>query len=245
MNGKQLRDQRVSFGLTQEEVGDRLAVTAATVRIWESEPEAIPVQAEMLWSAWQHRFEQECLGFGPVTLIFTDGPMFINPHGPQRPVAVMQREPFPSNVMALARACALWGRPGFESPLIMKSDGGLLWNLPQLQRVVDGDDVTAPTVPTMLRAVVKHVLAYSTRYVRTGPRYPTPDEVEAQRRRIEAEATKLAALADADTRTSTDSLPSELVFDQMRKLGLSPPDAEVSGIAAAYVARRLPWPVRA
>jgi len=243
MNGAELRSRRERLGLTQGTVAERLKSTTASIRNWESEPTAIPPQAEMLWGVWEHRFQQECLGFGPVTLIFTDGPMFINPQGPQRQLAMMHREPFMTNAMALARACALWGQPGFESPLIMKPDGEMLWNMPQLRRVVDEEDDGAPIVPVMLRAIAAHARMYSTRYVRTGARLPTAMEVETRQREIEAEADKLAKLADHDTRTSTDSRPSEEIFDRLRKLGLTPPDDLVSGVAQAYVARQMPWPV--
>jgi hypothetical protein len=243
MNGAELKARRERLGLSQGAVAERLRSTTASIRNWESEPTAIPPQAEMLWGVWEHRFQQEGVGFGPVTLIYTDGPMFVEPQGPQRPLAMMHREPFLTNAMALARACALWGQPGFESPLIMKYDGELLWNMPQLRRVVDMEDAGAPILPVMLRAIATHARMYSTRYVRTGARLPTAMEVEARQREIETEADKLAALADFDTRTSTDGGPSEEILDRLRKLGLTPPDDLVSGVAQAYVARRMPWPV--
>jgi len=243
MNGAELKARREQLGLTQGAVAERLRSTTASIRNWESEPTAIPPQAEMLWRTWEHRFEQECLGFGPVTLIYTDGPMFINPQGPQRPLAMMHREPFLTNAMALARVCALWGRPGFESPLIMKQDGELLWNMPQLRRVVEKDDTGAPVMPVMLRTIATHARMYSTRYVRTGARLPTAMEVESRQGEIEAEADKLARLANDDTWTSTDSRPPEEIFGRLRKLGLTLPADLVSGVAQAYVARKMPWPL--
>ena len=243
MNGAELKDRRERLGLTQGAVAERLSITTPTLRSWESEPGAIPVRAEMLWGVWEHRFQQESPHIGPVTLIYTSGPMFIDPQGPRRPLAMMQQEPYLTNAAALARCLALWGRSGFESPLIMQESGDILWNVVQLGKIADNLDAAAPTVPVMLRAAAAYVRAYSDRYVRSGPRLHTPAEIEARRRDIEAEADKLDALAELDTPTSTDCRPYEAIHNQLNLLGFYPRGDMIAGIHHAYAARDQVWPV--
>src|SRR5208282_6262955 len=113
MNGAEFRDRRERLLLTQTAIAERLNISPATVRNWEAEATAIPTAVEMLWEVWEHRFQQESPHYGPVTLIFTDGPMFVQPQGPRQPLAMMHQEPFVTNAGALGRVCALWDRAGF------------------------------------------------------------------------------------------------------------------------------------
>ncbi len=238
MTGAEFKERRECLLLTQAVVAERLNVSSATVRNWEAETTAIPAAVEMLWAVWEHRFQQESPHFGPVTLIYTDGPMFIDPQGPRRPLAMMKQEPFNTNAGALARVCALSGRDEFNSPLIIKPSGDLLWNAIQLANVVDGSDEGAPTIPVMLRGIANYLRAYSTRYVR-GPRLPSPSEVEVRRREIEEEADKLDKLAAADTHAATDSRSAEAIFDKLYLLGMVPPGDLINGVHHAYAAREL------
>jgi DNA-binding XRE family transcriptional regulator len=242
MNGTEFRERRERLLLTQSVVADRLKVSTATVRNWESEVSAVPAAVEALWDVWEDRFQQESPSFGPLTLVYSDGPMFIDPQGPRRPLAMMHQEPFVANAGALARVCALWGRQGFHSPLIMMPSGDFLWNANELAKVVDGSDTEAPTVPVLLRKLGAHARAYSSRYVRNGPRMPSFNETTTRQREIEAEADKLDALAAADTPTLADAKPVEDVLDKLRRLGMFLPDDLVSAVDGAYVVRGIPWP---
>lgn len=242
MNGAEFKERRERLLLTQAGVSERLKVSPATVRNWEAETTAIPTAVEMLWEVWEHRFQQESPHFGPVTLVYTDGPMFVDPQGPRRPLAMMHQEPFVTNAGALARVCALWDRPGFNSPLILKPTGDLLWNAVQLAKVADKSDTYAPIVPVMVRKLSTYVRTYSARYLRSGPRLSSSEKAEARQREIEVKADKLDILAAADTHSSIDSHPAETVLDRLHVLGMSPPGDMVNGIFHAYEARRMRWP---
>ena len=237
MEGAEFRQKRERLRLTQNQVAQRLKVSAATVRNWESGVTPISTAVEMLWEVWEPRFRQEDPTFGPLTLIYTDGPMFIDPQGPRRPLAMMQQEPFLTNAAALARVCLLAGHEGFNGPLIMQPSGDILWNAVQLARVIDGSDPGAPTVANMLRAIATDVRENSAAYVRFGPRLPTADEIFARQAAIAAQADCLDELAEADQATNADHRSAEDRCNKLRALGVRPPDHLVSGLAAAYVAR--------
>jgi hypothetical protein len=242
MNGAELRHRREVLQLTQSEVADRMSITTATLRNWEGEAEQIPPRAEMLWGAWERRFQQESPHLGTVTLIYTDGPMFIDPQGPQRPLAMMRQEPFITNASAVARACSLWGREGFESPIVLLPSGAILWSAIELKRVVEGFDDHAPVIPNMARSLASDVRTYSSRYVRHGPRLPTPEEVVERQRLIEAQADNLDQLAQMDTPTSTNAQPYELIHNRLNELSIYPRGDMVSAIHHAYQSRNMRWP---
>src|ERR1035437_3306350 len=82
MDGKQFRAWRERLGLTQQQVADRMGVTRTTVQNWES-ADAIPQTVEMSCDVWEPRLKQENPNLGPVTLVYSDGPMFVNPYGPR------------------------------------------------------------------------------------------------------------------------------------------------------------------
>jgi hypothetical protein len=208
------------------------------VRNWESGFTPIYTALELLWEVWEPRFRQEDPEFGPLTLIYTDGPMFIDPQGP-RPLVTMQREPFLTNAAALARACALWGSDRFNGPLILQPSGDILWNSVELARVVNGLDTGAPTVPNMARAIAAHGRSNSAVYRRSRARLPKAEDVSRRQQEISAKADELDALAAADTSTDTNSLPFEEACTRLQALGYWPPDHLVSGLAAAFQARRI------
>jgi DNA-binding XRE family transcriptional regulator len=134
MRGSELGAWRKSLGLTQADAGQKLGVTRATIQNWESEATPIPGAVETGCKIWEQEFKKRP-DFGPVTLIYSDGPMFVNPYGPNR-LAMMQRELYPSNAEALERIYDLWGKEDFHSPLIMEESGEIVWNVVELSRKV-------------------------------------------------------------------------------------------------------------
>ncbi len=73
-----------------------------------------------------------------MTLIYTDNPMFINPYGPRRPLAMMKQEPYPTNQAAWARVRALWGRDDVHNPFILKNQANLFGILRRLRECLAG-----------------------------------------------------------------------------------------------------------
>lgn len=144
MKASDFRDWRQRVGLTQAEAGAKLGVTRGTIQNWESEATAIPPVVETGCWIWEDRLRQIRPDLGPVTLIYADGPMFINPYGPRRPLAMMKQEPYPTNAAALTRVRELWGRDDFHNPFILEESGKHLWNAVELARVANGGDSDAP-----------------------------------------------------------------------------------------------------
>ena len=96
------------------------------------------------------RLKKEQADYGPLTLIYADGPMFLDPYRPGK-IATLHREGYPTNAAALARVQQIWGRGGFDGPFIIDSDNAPLWNTVELARVVDGTDKGAPTLVDSIR----------------------------------------------------------------------------------------------
>src|SRR6266498_2987458 len=81
MNGDEAMDMaeflkwRKSLGYTQEEAGKKLGVSRATIQNWEKGVTRIPRAAELACLQVARRWKQRP-EFGPVALVYTDGPMW-------------------------------------------------------------------------------------------------------------------------------------------------------------------------
>jgi hypothetical protein len=196
----------------------------------------IPQAVDMSCEIWEHRLKQENPNLGPVTLVYSDGPMFVNPYGPRRRPAMMQQEPYPTNAAAIARVQQLWGSDNFYNAFIIEESGKPLWNVVELGRVADGSDIGAPTLPTLLRTIGNIVRANSAHFVRSGPRSPTPSESRKRQQAIESKADQLARLADAGLGAIISNQQQiERVFTDLLGLGTRAPDSLVSNVAQALV----------
>ena len=226
MNGSELRAWREKAGLTQLQLAQRLKMTRTTVQNWEGSVTALPQAVEMSCEIWGARLRQENPDLGPVTLIYSDGPMFVDPYGPRRRLAMMHQEPYRSNTAALARVQQLWGRDDFHNPFVIEASGVPLWNVVQLQSVISGEDGQAPVLANLLTAIANEVRANSAHFVR-GARVPTPDEIKACQNEIEAQADELARIA----RSGLDNI----IRDQLLIEAVFAPDALVHSVAEAFV----------
>lgn len=230
---------RQKVGLTQEELAERWAgVTRTTIQNWESGASPIPAAVETACPIWERRLKQENPAAGPVTLVYSDAPMFIDPYKPRRRLAMMMQEPYPTNAAAIARVLELWGRDDFENPFIIEKSNESLWNVVELQRVASGDDGGAPTLINLLRKTAAYVKQTSSNYVRSGPRLPTPAEVKKRREAIEALADDLEKLAKRSPARIRHQDVEE-VLAALRDLGKHVPDDKVSSLVQAFGRRIL------
>jgi hypothetical protein len=238
MDHKEFAAWRKQVGVTQEELAGRWAgVTRATIQNWESGATPIPRAVESACATWKRRLKQENPAIGPVTLIYADGPMFIDPYGPRRRLAMLQQEPYPTNAAVLARVLELWGRDTFHNPFVIEKDGHDLWNGVELQRVVSGDDTGAPTLINLLRRLARHIKETSTTYARSGPKVPTSGEAKRRQQGIEAVGAKIDALADAASHGPIFYQDVEQSLSDLREMGKFAPDSLVSAIAHAFQGR--------
>jgi len=235
MNAEEFKAWRERVGLTQQQVADKLKVTRTTIQNWEGDVTPIPQAVDMSCETWESRLKQENPDFGPVTLVYSDGPMFVNPYGPRRRLAMMQQEPYPTNTAALARVQQLWGRDDFHNAFIIEESGKPLWNVVELGRVVNGDDTSAPTLVNLLRVIANSVRANSAIFAR-GPKVLTQEEAKKRQRAIESQADELERLADLRLQAIVhDQLFIEKVFKRLLALGTRAPDALVSNVHQALV----------
>jgi DNA-binding XRE family transcriptional regulator len=236
MNAKEFQTWRGRVGLTQQQIADRLRVTRTTIQNWEGGVTPIPQAVEMSCELWEARLKQENPDLGPVTLIYSDGPMFVNPYGPRRPLAMMRQEPYPTNTAALARVQQLWGRDDFHNALIIEGSGTPLWNVVELGRIVDGSDTGAPTLANLLKTIAVSIRANSANFVRSGARLLSALDVEKRRRAIEAEADELDRLASSGLNAIIrDQLLIEGVFSKLMAFGTKAPDSLVTNVYQALV----------
>jgi hypothetical protein len=170
---------------------------------------------------------------GPVTLIYADGPMFVDPYGPRRRIASLRQEPYPTNAAALARVQRLWGREDFHGPLIIEKSGEPLWNQVELLRVVDGSDKGAPTLFNTITKLAEYVRSNSHLHARSGARLSTPKEQRESKILTEQIADQLEALAGEVPERSVRYGEVEALLSRLHALGFYPTNRLVGDIAHA------------
>lgn len=240
MNGSDFKLWRMAFGLSQQELAEKMGVTRTSVQNWEATAGALPSSVENGVKIWDRYLRQEQPLRGPLTLIWADGPMMIAPGGR---TAMMHQEIHLSNAAVLARCQSLASNPRFINPLVMEGDRHNLWNMIELDRAVAGDNQNAPTMRNMLRWLARDIRRNAGNYVRSGRAMPT--EAEKQKRVMEftALAIELEQVAEGSWAEIVGQYGTvNAVLTQVRALGLMPSDALVSGLAQAWHAASMPPP---
>jgi Helix-turn-helix len=241
MNGTEFKAWREGFGLTQAQVATKFGVTRTTIQNWEAQVGPLPPMVEAGCQVWDRRLRQEDPVRGPVTLVYTNGPMFIDPYGPRRPLAMMKQEPHLSNAAVLARAQMLASSREVCNPFVVEDGAHDLWNVVELQRVIDGADAGAPTLSNLLQHMAAGLRADAPSFVRDGPRRATEQEVDKRVRDIGALGIELERIARQPLQAILgEHAAVEAVLAQARRLSVWPRDALVNAIAQAFVAARMP-----
>jgi len=242
MNGLDFRRWRTGFGLSQQELADKMGVTRTTIQNWEAQSGALTSIVENGVKVWDRRLKQEEPLRGPVTLIYADGPMMRPSHGRQR-VAMMQQEAHQSNAAVLARVQMLASHPRFFAPFVIEEDHHDLWNMMELQRAIDGKDEGAPTMHNMLCWLAAGIRHDAPNFGRSGPAIPTVQEQKKRERELVTLAVQLERIADQTIHEILAEYETVCaVLAQVRVLGLRPKDTLVSGLAQAAHAARMPAP---
>lgn len=232
MTPVEFRTWRERFGLTQGDLGKRLGVTRNTIQNWENGATALPGMLNDACAVWEDRLKQEMAESGPVTLCYSDGPMWVDAYRPRNRLPSLQLEPYPTNSAALARVKMIWGTEGVYGPFIMEESGGALWNQVQLARVVDGSDNGAPTVRNTIRRLANYILENSAVFVR-GVKMPTVEEIKGITASIEATGEALLQLAtESETRCVT-YVEFEVLLKRLHELNTYPTNRHVGDVAHA------------
>jgi DNA-binding XRE family transcriptional regulator len=234
MDAKEFATWRQQVGITQEELANRWArVTRTTIQNWESGATPIPEAAATACQIWERRLKQENPNLGPVTLIYADGPMFVDAYRPGR-LSMLKQEPYATNASALARVLQLWERDDFCNPFIIEKSGADLWNVAELRRVAIREDSNSPTLVNLLKRLAKNIKVTSTTYARMGPKMLNASEAKDQQRRIEALAKQLDGLAADAIEGPISYQRVEDVLSKLRNLGKHVPNQVISNIVDAF-----------
>lgn len=231
MTRDEFRTWRERFGLTQTDVAHRFGLSRNTVQNWETGVTPLPQTIEGACTVWEDRLKKETAELGPLTLIYADGPMFVDPYRPRR-MAMLKQEPFPTNAAALARVQLLWGRDDFDGPFIIEKSGTPLWNQVELLRVVDGSDKGAPTLANTIRKVAEYTRTNSKFHARSGPKMASPEEMQKTKGMIEAIADELDALAQRAPEVDAGR-DFEALLSRLHDLGFYPTNKLVGDVAHA------------
>jgi hypothetical protein len=243
MTKAEFREWRERFGLTQDDIAKRFGVTRNTVQNWESGPSNLPGTLDDACKVWEDRLKKEIAEIGPVTLCYTDGPMFVDPYGPRRKLAMLQQEPYPTNAAAIARVKIIWDRPDVYGPFITDKSNSFLWNQVELARVVDGSDKGAPTVRNTLSRMATYVTENPTAFAR-GPRTLVADEAQDRTRRIQAVGEELMSLAKQSAERIVQYSDFEPLLERLHKLGFYPTNRQVGDVAHAIQGEEVARAVR-
>ena len=227
MTGKEFKAWREAFGLTQLELANKVRVSRTTIQTWENVgADSVPLAALHIHQIWDRRLRQESPARGPLTLVYADGSMFIDPYQPRRRATMIQ-EPFPTNAAVLARVQQLSSRVDFHTPFVLENERDDLWNTAELNRVMRGDDRSAPTLQNMLRMIAETV--------RANPVYSVQGQTLVRENAL-GFANELESLGQNDL---VDIVMNqgriEQIFQEMIALGTSAPNALVSAVHFALV----------
>jgi DNA-binding XRE family transcriptional regulator len=126
---------RKKLGINQIAAGEMLGLSRGAVQDWESEIRPVPRAVELacleLLRRWKQRPE-----FGPVTLLYAEGPMSRVDSLPSGDLA-LRCEPHPDNKSALARAVRLRETVNLLMPFIVEGDGTVIWSSLELLHECD------------------------------------------------------------------------------------------------------------
>lgn len=121
---------RKKLGINQVVAGKMLGLSRGAVQYWESEKRPVPLAVEL---ACQELLRRSRLRpeFGPVTLLYADGPISQVDSSPCGDL-VLRCEPHPNNERALGRVVRLRETMSLFIPLIVGDDGTVIWSGPEL-----------------------------------------------------------------------------------------------------------------
>jgi hypothetical protein len=237
MHPDQLRQWREQAGYSQAAAAARFfKVTRATLQNWEAGVTPIPAAVETACGVWGRRVLQERAEYGPVVLLYSDGPPF---RGSNEAINRTPQEQYDMNAQAIARVSQLWGREDFHSPFIIDRAYKALWTTDELERVVNGTDAGAPTRSHLccqyadaLRALAADARQGTEFTVRSGPQSATAEKrAEIQGRAI---AIELDELAEAARSGDPIYQQAEELLGALRRIGKTPAHALVNELARVF-----------
>lgn len=130
MDSWDLKKWRKKHGFNQFEAAEKLGINRSGFQNWEREVRPISRAVELACQEIT-RLSQQRPDFGPVILVYADGPIFQQPDEAYS-VALLRCDQHPSNEAAIEEACRLGFDPLLGNPFILAEDGSVIWDSPEL-----------------------------------------------------------------------------------------------------------------
>ena len=130
MDAWDLKKWRKKLGYNQFEAAEQLGVGRASIQNWEQELWPIPRITELacqeILRLWKQRPD-----FGPVLLVYPDGPIWQRSEGPYD-ISILQCELHANNEIAMQHVYRLREDPYFINPFIIERTGEIIWTTSDL-----------------------------------------------------------------------------------------------------------------
>ena len=130
MNSWDLKKWRKKHGFNQFEAAEKLGINRGGFQNWEREVRPISKAVELACQEIT-RLSQQRPDFGPVILVYVDGPILQQPDETCS-VAILRCDRHPNNEAAIEEACRLGLDPLLGNRFILAEDGSVIWDSPEL-----------------------------------------------------------------------------------------------------------------
>lgn len=117
-------------GFNQFEAAEKLGINRGGFQNWEREVRPISRAVELACQEITRRWRQRS-DFGPVFLVYTDGPI-LQKSNEVYCVALLRCERHPDNKTAIEEVRRSGSDPLLVNPLILAEDGSVIWDAPEL-----------------------------------------------------------------------------------------------------------------
>jgi DNA-binding XRE family transcriptional regulator len=132
MDAQDLKKWRKRLGYNQFEAAKQLGVRRGSIQNWEQElwpiPRVVELATHQIMRRWKQRRE-----FGPVLLIYTEEPIWQQSQRPYH-ISILHSAVCANNKTAMRQVERLKHDPGFINPVIMESNGEIIWTTSELLR---------------------------------------------------------------------------------------------------------------
>nr|WP_298690167.1 DUF1870 family protein [uncultured Dongia sp.] len=155
LDATELKAWRSELEMTQAEAAKWFGIARGTYINWENGSTPIPPSAATICSVAHKRRKMRDL-FGPVTLVYTDAPMWQSAYGANR-IPMMQNELYPSTHEAIHRARILSHGGQAHGLLIMDEAGDVTWNAVELNREFHMRSEQYPRIPVVTASEAKRL----------------------------------------------------------------------------------------
>jgi transcriptional regulator with XRE-family HTH domain len=125
-----LKKWRKRHGFNQFQAAEKLGINRGGFQNWEREVRPISRAVELACQEIT-RLSQQRPDFGPVILVYADGPILQQSDEPYG-VDLLRCDPYPNNEAAIEEACRLELDPLRGNLFIVAEDGSVIWDSPEL-----------------------------------------------------------------------------------------------------------------